>query len=114
MEVTVMGVPQKEAALDALGSPVRRTILRILAPGPLPVGQIAAGLPVSRPAVSKHLRILERVNLVTHEKQGSRNLFRLDVQGFDLARDAIESFWEGSLARFALVAGNTAPRRKSK
>lgn len=108
-----MGLPQREAALDALGSPVRRRILRILAAGPLPVGEIASGLPVSRPAVSKHLRILENVNLVRHEKKGNRNLFRLDAQGFAAARHALESFWEGSLARFAMVAKNTSPRRKS-
>ena len=62
-----MGLPQRDAALDALGNPVRRTILRILASGPLPVGEIASELPVSRPAVSKHLQILEIVNLVTHD-----------------------------------------------
>ncbi len=109
-----MGVPLRDEALDALGSPVRRTILRILSSGPLPVGEIASGLPVSRPAVSKHLRILEKVNLVAHEKQGSRNLFHLDAHGFDMARDALESFWVGSLARFAMVAKNTAPRRKPR
>jgi DNA-binding transcriptional ArsR family regulator len=108
-----MGSPQRDAALDALGSPVRRTILRILSSGPLPVGEIASELPVSRPAVSKQLQILESVNLVTHEKHGSRNLFRLDAQGFDSARLALDSFWEGSLARFAIVAKNTTPRRKS-
>lgn len=108
-----MSLPKREAALDALGSPVRRSILRILASGPLPVGEIASVLPVSRPAVSKHLQILENVNLVTHEKEGSRNFFRLDAQGFAAARLALESFWEGSLARFAMVAKNTMPRRKS-
>ena len=109
-----MGVPQRDAALDALGSPVRRTILHILSSGPLPVGRIASALPVSRPAVSKHLQILESVNLVTHEKQGSRNLFRLDEKGFAMARHALETFWEGSLARFAMAAKNTSPRRKSE
>ncbi len=108
-----MGIPQRDAALDALGNPVRRTILHILSSGPLPVGEIASELPVSRPAVSKHLQILERPNLVTHEKRGNRNLFRLDAQGFAAARLALESFWEGSLASFALVAENTKPRRKS-
>jgi len=109
-----MGLPQREAALDALGSPVRRTILHLLAPGPLPVGEIAAALPVSRPAVSKHLHILETAHLVAHEKRGSRNFFRLDSQGFDAARASLDSFWEGTLARFALAARNTAPRRKTK
>jgi DNA-binding transcriptional ArsR family regulator len=109
-----MGLPQEDAAFDALGSPVRRTILRILAAAPLPVGEIAAGLPVSRPAVSRHLQILERVKLVTHEKHGSRNLFRLDARGFAAARGALDAFWEGSLARFALAAENTEPRRKKE
>jgi DNA-binding transcriptional ArsR family regulator len=109
-----MGLPLKEAALDALGSPVRRTILRILSSGPRPVGEIAAGLPVSRPAVSRHLQILENVKLVAHEKKGSRNLFRLDSRGFEAARGALDAFWEGSLVRFALAAENTAPRGKKK
>jgi DNA-binding transcriptional ArsR family regulator len=102
-----LGLPQKDAALDALGNPVRRTILRLLSSGPLAVGEIAAELPVSRPAVSQHLQILESVKLVTHEKRGSRNLFRLDSHGFEAARTALDSFWEGSLARFALAAKNT-------
>jgi DNA-binding transcriptional ArsR family regulator len=109
-----LGLPQKDDTLDALGNPVRRTILRLLSAGPLAVGEIAAGLPVSRPAVSQHLRILEGVRLVAHEKRGSRNLFRLEPQGFDAARIALDSFWEGSLARFALAAGNTPPRGKRK
>ncbi|MEM6792083.1 MAG: metalloregulator ArsR/SmtB family transcription factor [Myxococcota bacterium] len=71
-----------EQALDALGNPTRRQILRILAGGPRPVGAIAADLPVSRPAVSKHLRILRAAALVEHEPRGTQNVFRLRQEGF--------------------------------
>jgi len=69
-------------ALDALGNSTRRHILKILAQGPKPVGAIAAELPVSRPAVSKHLRILRAAALVEHEPQGTQNVFRLRRDGF--------------------------------
>jgi len=109
-----LGLPQEDIVLDALGSPVRRTILSRLSPGPLPVGEIAAELPVSRPAVSQHLRILEQAGLVTHQKRGNRNLYRLDSGGFVSARAWLDSFWDTSLARFAMAAENTSPRRKRK
>lgn len=99
-----------EEVFDALGNPVRREIMRILAPGPRPVGEIAAVLPVSRPAVSKHLRVLENAQLVAHDKQGNRNVFRLERVGFDAARQWLEEFWDEALARFAMVAENTRPR----
>lgn len=100
---------QNEAVFDALGNPVRRDIMRLLAPGPRPVGEIAAELPVSRPAVSKHLRILEDAQLVAHEKQGNRNVFRLHEVGFEAARQWLDAFWDEALARFVLVAENTLP-----
>jgi DNA-binding transcriptional ArsR family regulator len=90
-----------EAALDALGSPVRRDIVRILASGPRPVGEIAAKLPVSRPAVSKHLAILTEAELVAHDRKGNRNVFRLHARGFDAARRWLEGFWDEALANFA-------------
>jgi DNA-binding transcriptional ArsR family regulator len=103
-----------EKTFDALGNPVRRKILRILSEEPLAVGQIAAVLPISRPAVSKHLRMLEQVKLVAHAKQGNRNIFRLNQDGLRTAQEFLEGFWEGSLARFKMVAENTPPRRKGK
>lgn len=103
--------PTQEATLDALGSPARRRIVRLLAPGPLSVGEIAAQLPISRPAVSKHLRVLERADLVTHRSQGNRNLFRLDPTGFDAARHWLDAFWNEALARLAAAAGKPARRR---
>ena len=95
-----------EKTFDALGNPLRRKILRILYARPRAVGEIASGLPVSRPAVSKHLRILEKANLVSHEKQGNRNVFTLNAKGLRSAQEYLEDFWEGSLARFKMVAEN--------
>ncbi|MCB9594936.1 MAG: winged helix-turn-helix transcriptional regulator [Sandaracinaceae bacterium] len=92
---------RRELAMDALGNPMRRRIVKLLRAGPLPVGSIAAELPVSRPAVSKHLRLLERAELVTFDKHGNRNLFRLNPSGFDAARGWLEEFWDEALARFA-------------
>ena len=103
-----------EKAFDALGNPVRRRILHILSDRPRAVGEIAHGLPVSRPAVSRHLRILERVHLVAHEKLGNRNVFRLDQDGWRAAREFLDGFWEGSLARFKIVAENRTPRETRK
>jgi DNA-binding transcriptional ArsR family regulator len=64
-------------ALDALGEPVRRRIVELLADGPLPVGQLADRLPVGRPAVSKHLKVLAGAGLVDHRSVGTRNLYAL-------------------------------------
>ena len=109
-----MGAAKEEKALDALGNPVRRRIVQILAPAPRPVGEIAKQLPVSRPAVSKHLRVLEDAGLVTYERDGNKNLFRLDPEGFRSARRWLDSFWDDALARFVLVAENTQPKKTKK
>lgn len=98
-------------ALDALGNPVRREILRILAEAPSSVGAIAERLPVSRPAVSKHLVILEGAALVRHERRGTRNVYQIDRGGFSEARRWLDTFWDDALHRFALVAENTKEQR---
>lgn len=95
-----------DIVLDALGSPTRRRILELLGDGPRPVGEIAAALPVSRPAVSKHLRLLEAAELVEFEASGTRNVYRLEQAGFDAARDWLGGFWDEALARFAMLAEN--------
>jgi DNA-binding transcriptional ArsR family regulator len=93
-----------EIALDALGDPTRRTILERLRSGPQSVGALAAGLPVSRPAVSQHLAVLRRARLVQHERQGTRNVYRLDTEGVAALRAYFDTFWTDALARFADVA----------
>jgi DNA-binding transcriptional ArsR family regulator len=90
-----------EYALDALGDPTRRAIVAQLRQGPRPVGEIARALPVSRPAVSRHLRVLERAQIVAHEARGTRNLYRIDARGLARARDWIDGMWESALERFA-------------
>ena len=86
--------------LDALGDPTRRQVFELLRRGPRSVGELAAELPVSRPAVSQHLRILEDAGLVTHRKDGTRNLYGLNGNGVVELRSWIDGFWDEALARF--------------
>ncbi len=102
----------QDLALDALGNPIRRQMVRLLAKGPQPVGELAAHFPVSRPAISKHLRVLEGAGLVTRDAKGNRNYCRLEARGFEAARAWLDHFWDEALGRFKLLAENTAPRRK--
>ena len=90
--------------MDALGHQTRRAILALLQDTALAVGDIAERLPISRPAVSKHLRILENAGLVEYRSSGTRNIFRLRVQGFATARAYLASFWDEALANFQRVA----------
>ena len=90
--------------LDALGDPTRRLVFELLRSGPRSVGALAAELPVSRPAVSQHLRVLEDVGLVTHRRNGTRHLYELDSAGVGVLRDWVDGFWSEALARFKAVA----------
>jgi len=90
--------------LDALGDPSRRQILDLLRQGPLPVGELAAGLPISRPAVSQHLRVLEECGLVAHESVGTRNLYRVAPEGLVALRQWLDDFWGSALDSFAEYA----------
>ncbi|HMR79795.1 MAG TPA: metalloregulator ArsR/SmtB family transcription factor [Polyangiaceae bacterium] len=102
-----MNAPRKlssETVFDALGSPIRRQIMRLLARGPMPVGAIATVLPVTRPAVSKHLKLLEQARLVRHDRNGTQNLFQLSPDGFRSARHWLDGFWDEALSRYADVA----------
>lgn len=103
----------EERALDALGNSVRRQIVALLAEQPRAVSELAAVLPVSRPAVSKHLRVLQGAALVTHRCEGTRNVYALAEAGAAGARRWLDSFWGQALPRFAMVAQSTAPSRKS-
>ena len=99
-----------DLVMDALGHRTRREILALLAAGALPVGEIAGRLPISRPAVSKHLRVLEEAGLVEYTSVGTRNIFRLRSSGFAAASAYIGDFWEEALESFRrtveLQAGN--------
>ena len=86
--------------LDALGDATRRRIFELLRRGPRSVGELAAELPVSRPAVSQHLRVLEQVGLVTHHKEGTRNVYGLNGHGVVELRAWVDGFWDEALARF--------------
>jgi DNA-binding transcriptional ArsR family regulator len=90
--------------LDALGNPVRRAILHRLRAGPLSVGEIADTLPVSRPAVSRHLRTLEEAGLVQAREDGTRNIYSIRMAGFATVRDYIDDFWDTALARLEELA----------
>ena len=90
--------------LDALGDPTRRQIFELLRTGPRSVGELAGYLPVSRPAVSQHLRVLQDARLVTHRKNGTRHLYELDSAGVGVLREWVDGFWNEALARFKAAA----------
>lgn len=92
---------QAEAVFDALGEPVRRRIVELLAGGPLPVGQMAERLPVGRPAVSKHLRCLSDAGLIRHRREGTRNLYSLAPEGYAAAQRWLVGAWDGVLTAYA-------------
>ncbi|HXV58161.1 MAG TPA: metalloregulator ArsR/SmtB family transcription factor [Gaiellaceae bacterium] len=87
-------------AIQALGDPTRRTVFERLREGPRSVGDLALGLPVSRPAVSQHLRVLKDAGLVTERRVGTRNFYSVDGDGLAELRDYFERFWEEALASF--------------
>jgi DNA-binding transcriptional ArsR family regulator len=90
-----------EAVFDALGDPMRRRIVERLRPGPLPVGELAAGLPVGRPAVSKHLKVLQGAGLVEHHSVGTRNLYALAPPGFVALQQWLAGTWDEALSAYA-------------
>ncbi|MFF5290744.1 ArsR/SmtB family transcription factor [Paractinoplanes globisporus] len=88
------------AMLTALGDPTRQAIFERLTDGPLAVGQLADVLPVSRPAVSQHLKVLKEVGLVTDRQEGTRRLYSVDPDGLAALRAHLDGYWERSLAAF--------------
>ena len=99
--------PLHRSALDALGDPNRRAIVEILSGGGRSVQQIADELPISRPAVSRHLRLLKDAGLVADEAAGTRRIYQLRDEGIDAIRDYFEQVWSEAAARFRIVAENT-------
>jgi DNA-binding IclR family transcriptional regulator len=90
-----------DAVFDALGEPVRRRILELLHEGPTPVGRLAERLPVGRPAVSKHLRVLSNAGLIDHHSVGTRNLYVLAPGGLAVAQQWLAQIWDSVLAAYA-------------
>jgi DNA-binding transcriptional ArsR family regulator len=93
-----------DTALTALADPTRRAVLEALRAGERPVGELAAGLPVSRPAVSQHLRVLEEAGLVRVRRVGTRRLYAADPAGLEELRGWLEDFWDDALAAFKRLA----------
>ena len=87
-------------AFTALGDPTRRAIFEQLRGGPRSVGELAGSLPVSRPAVSQHLRVLRAAGLVSDRKDGTRRLYRVAPEGVAELRDYVNGFWDEVLAEF--------------
>jgi DNA-binding transcriptional ArsR family regulator len=96
--------PNQLHGIGALGDPTRRAIFERLADGPLPVGEIARGLPVSRPAVSQHLKVLKEAGLVSDRQVGNRRLYQLDPRGIGALRAYLDQFWDKALAAFKAAA----------
>jgi len=90
-----------DAAFDALGHPMRRRMLEVLRAGPRPVGALADALPIGRPAVSKHLRVLEGAGLVEHTSAGTRNLYAVALAGLAPLQRWLHETWDDRLLAFA-------------
>ena len=102
------------SVLDALGDPTRRRILELLRNGERAVGDIASDLPVSRPAVSQHLRVLKGAGLVTDRPHGTRHLYSIDGAGLAALRAYLETFWDQALSSFRDAAERPGTGRNGR
>ncbi len=100
-------VPAPGDPFEALGDPHRRDILRLLGEGGKPVRDIAAALPISRPAVSRHLRLLKEAGLVAEHAQGTSRIYYLRDEGLHAVQAYLEQVWGDAAQRFRLFAENT-------
>ena len=108
-------VTQPARAVDpfeALGDPTRRQLLRQLADGDRSVSELAATLPISRPAVSRHLRVLREAGLVDEVPRGTRRIYHLQEEGIEAVRAYLEQVWGDAATRFRLTAENTRKRAR--
>lgn len=96
----------------ALGDATRRAIFERLRRGPMAVGDIAEGLPVTRPAVSQHLRVLKEAGLVSERREGTRRLYRLDPRGIGELRAYFDEFWSVALENFKAAAESSERRTR--
>ena len=99
--------------LEAIGDPTRRAILARLRRGPTPVGKLAEGLPITRPAVSQHLRVLKDANLVKDRPAGNRRLYELNPEAFASLREYFDEFWGVALIAFKKRVDSAKQRRSS-
>lgn len=97
---------------EALGDPNRRAIVEILGSGGRSVGELADVLPISRPAVSRHLRLLKEAGLVVEEAHGTRHIYQLHDQGVAAVHAYLTDVWGDAVQRFTLFAENTAPKKR--
>jgi DNA-binding transcriptional ArsR family regulator len=99
---------------QALGNPQRRAIVQLLARGERSVQDLADELPISRPAVSRHLKLLSRAGLVCDEASGTRRMYRLQDEGIIFVRNYLQDVWGEAAARFRLYAENTGGKRSNR
>ena len=102
-------MPERDP-FDALGDPNRRAIVELLGAGDRSVRELADALPISRPAVSRHLRLLKEAGLVVEEPRGTRRIYRLHDEGVEAVRAYLERVWGDAATRFRLVAENSTPK----
>lgn len=93
-----------DSKLEALADPTRRHVFEMVVDQPLSVGELASALPVSRPAVSQHLRVLKQVGLVTDRAEGTRRIYAASPSGLAELRAYLDTFWQRSLAAFETAA----------
>jgi len=101
-------------AFAALADPTRRTVFERLADGPRAVGELADGLPVSRPAVSQHLKVLKEAGLVTDRAEGARRVYQIDPAGLGQIRAWLDQFWDVALEAFKAEAEREDPWESDK
>jgi DNA-binding transcriptional ArsR family regulator len=101
-----------DEVLTALADPTRRAIFECLQGGPRAVVDLARGLPVSRPAVSQHLKVLKEAGLVTDQRDGARRVYRLNPEGLGALRSYLDRFWSQALTAFTAAAEHAAAEHK--
>ena len=101
-------------AFAALADPTRRRVLEQLASGPRAVGEIARDFPVSRPAISQHLKVLKEAGLVSDRPDGARRVYSIDPQGLGALRAWLDQFWDVALAAFQAEVERNAEAREPK
>jgi len=102
------------AAFAALADPTRRRVLERLSAGPRAVGEIAEGLPVSRPAVSQHLKVLKDAGLVSDRQDGARRIYAIDPRGLGAMRGWLDQFWDTALVAFKAEIERAAKQEKEQ